>query len=130
MRQRSTVPLLAVILAAVRSRGKSFSQSLASHAICLPDTRMRMLCLYSQPFLDLSFSSLLSAAFPPHILTHSNLTCLCSFYIVSSCIYIYMSSICFLHQFLYIFPPLTPSRFSHFLLSIHQPHLSVVSESR
>lgn len=45
MRQRSTVPLLAVILAAVRSRGKSFSQSLASHTICLRDARMRQLLL-------------------------------------------------------------------------------------
>lgn len=43
MRQRSTAPLLAVILAAVLSRGKSFSQSLASHTICLPDTGMRLL---------------------------------------------------------------------------------------
>lgn len=45
MRQRSTVPLLAVILAAVRSRGKSFSQSLASHTICLRDAQMRQLLL-------------------------------------------------------------------------------------
>ncbi|MEQ2282593.1 hypothetical protein AMECASPLE_002385 [Ameca splendens] len=46
MRQHSTAPLLAVILAAVRSGGKGFSQSLASHTICLPDTQMKCCCLH------------------------------------------------------------------------------------
>lgn len=66
MRQRSTVPLLAVILAAVHSRGKSFSQSLASHTICLPDAGIKVLLHFLLPPLP-CIISLYHHTFPLYI---------------------------------------------------------------
>ena len=67
MRQRCTSPLLAVILAAVLSRGKSFSQSLASHAICLPDTGMRA-AVASSSFCCCCFFYFLPPSLSRHLL--------------------------------------------------------------
>lgn len=95
MRQHSTVPLLAVILAAVLSGGKSFSQSLASHAICLPDTGMRLLLPLPLLPLTAAFISstpshhpllspgILTSYFSPSLLTYHSLTCFSSFHTYS-----------------------------------------------
>lgn len=131
MRQRSTAPLLAVILAAVLSRGKSFSQSLASHAICLPDTGMRRLLPFSSPssrccfFLNSSLSlfrtrsiSFCHLTFSPHIspslfspiITPPALFLF--FHTSTSSIHCLSLSLYYLllpHQFLSKFPPLTIS---------------------
>lgn len=115
MRQHSMAPLLAVILAAVLSGGKSFSQSLASHAICLPDTGMRLLLplpllLLTAAFLSTTPShhlllspSILTSYFFPALLTHQNLTCSFSFYTYSTCTFsiytVYLTPIYTFHFF-------------------------------
>lgn len=129
MRQHSTVPLLAVILAAVLSRGKSFSQSLASHAICLPDTGMRLLLPPPLPALAAAFfltplSLVISSCHPtfsPHIspsLFSLIITSLALFlpyihflHLLHIYLRAYITSILLSHQFLSIFPPLTLSTF-------------------
>lgn len=122
MRQRSTAPLLAVILAAVLSRGKSFSQSLASNAICLPDTEMWLLLPLPLPPLSSSPSITQRSHLVNFSLTHHNLICFFSMRSSTSSTYI-TKSIPPLHQFLSIFPTLTLFTFFPliFPLSLPQP---------
>lgn len=149
MRQHSTAPLLAVILAAVLSGGKSFSQSLASHAICLPDTGMRLLLplpllpltaafLSTTPSHHLLLSpSILTSYFSPSLLTHHKLTCFFSYYTYSTCTFsiytvyltVYITSVLLSHQFILstFFPPIFSTTLSYCYLSFstHRAELEV-----